>query len=460
MKDMKNKPEGLSGNNILMIVYAYPPIKAVGSLRPYFFSKCLESAGWGVHVFTTTNSRIMDSDRSFQGLVFSEKRTDLPTFDLMTLRSISKNIFKKRKGAAGGGSPGNPGIFMYMYTALRRFLRKLIRSFPFNIFYDGGSLFILSGVIKGVKYIKKHNIGYIYSTFSPYSVNITAFLLKILNRDLVWIADFRDLPFEDNDERIFMPWLQRRFSRMVFGKADCIVAISEGLGSRLKRYNKNLKVIKNGIPVDAAMFGSIQDKAVPADTFNIVHTGRLYYGKRDARLLFKTVKKLMDSGQIGSDVRLVYAGIEDNVWLKWAEENGLLENVDVSGLLDRKAALELQMKASINLVLTWSTEREEGIITAKFYEYLASNKPIICIINGREDREIERLYADINAGLVINNIPEEEEKLASFLKKQYAAWEERGHVKWEYNRGIRDALRYENLSKELEDIYLTIRAEK
>jgi len=436
--------------NILMIVYAYPPIKAVGSLRPYFFSKCLKEAGWDVHVFSTTNSRLLDTDRNYERLVF-DKKVDLPTLDLMTLRYLGRGLFKKR-GASGSGAPsGNPGPVMYAYAAIRRFIRKLIRSFPFNIFYGGGLIFIISGLIKGMAYIRRHNIEYIYTTFSPYSVSVTAFLLKLFNRRLIWVADFRDLLPEDSDEKVFLPQLQRWFNRIIFRRADSIVAISEGLGGKLTRYNKNVKIIRNGIPLDARIISQAQPDT-REKTFNITYTGRLYYGRRDATLLFRVVRKLLDKNEIGDDIRLVYAGIEDNVWRKWADENGLLGNIELLGSSDRDTALVLQNWASINLVLTWSTEKEKGIITAKFYEYLASGKPVICIVDGQRDKEVEKLYESINAGIVVNNTSKEEERLAFFIKVLYGRWKAKGGVDWEYNEGFIDALKYENLSRELGEI--------
>ncbi|MBL7069126.1 MAG: glycosyltransferase [Candidatus Omnitrophica bacterium] len=419
-------------NNLLIISYHYPPIKAMGSLRPFFLAKTLDKAKWNVYVFSSSNYRLLETDKNFQRLATDKNKVNLPTFDLQTIKFFLAKLLKKRN------------------ISMRNSMLRMIHSFPFNMFSAGGFLFILTGLLKGLYFIRRYNIRYLFSTYSIYSNHMLAFLLKKFNKDLVWIADFRDLPFGDSYEEILLPSLQRKFNKIIFGKTDYITTVSNGLKERLKKYNSNIEVIRNGIPVDI----DPTKKPVKTETFNIVYTGALYYGKRDAFLLFNCLKRLADNKEIGNDFKLIYAGSQGELWLTWAKENNMVENIELLGDLDRDAVLELQNKASINLVLTWSDRGEKGVITGKFYEYLAAGRPILCIINGQKDEEMEKLFKDINVGLVVYNQPPLNRSLESFVKSLYSEWKKKGFVTWEYENRFLNECRYENISREFEKIFL------
>jgi len=423
----------MNKKNMLMISYAYPPIKAMGSLRPYYLAKNLDKARWDIYVFSTSNYKILETDSNFQSLSCNIKIENLPTFDLRTIKFLIGKILRKKD------IPVTEGML------------KTARSFPFNIFADGGLTFILNGFFRGLSYVKRYNIDYIFSTYSPYCNHIIGSLLKAFKKDLVWIADFRDLPFGDKGEDIFLPGMQERFNRSIFKNADYIITVSNGLKEKLKKYNQNIEVIRNGIPLDVETAGMVDIKT---DTFNIVYTGSLYYKKSDAALLFGTLRRLLDRGEIGKDFKLIYAGKQSGLWKNWAKINNLNDNVGILGYLDRKRTLELQRSASINLVLSWSNENDKGIITGKFYEYLAASKPILCIVNGEKDEEIEDLYRELNSGLVVYDDANLSVELESFIKDLYREWKKKGFVAWRYADGNLGEFRYKNISKQFEEILL------
>lgn len=430
---MKKGWDNLKNNKVLFITYYFPPIKAIGSLRPYFLSKNLIKKGWDVFIFTTKGHKFLQNDDCLLKLK-KAMYVYLPSFDLQML----KNIIGKRN---------NKNSTVIKNNTKSSFFQKLRNSFPLNIHYEGGLIYIFFGIIYGIYYIKKYDIRYIYSTFSPLSNHIMAYFIKLFCKNCYWVADFRDLPFGDSDNEIYFKSFQRRINNLIFKKSDVIVTISEGLKSSLKKYNSNIHVINNGfeVEIDKTKYKKQEKEKI----FNIVYTGALYTGKRDASILFKAIRELIDHKKISNDIRIIYAGKDGNTWQGWTKKYSLEDYADIKGELTASEAKLLQRKASINLMLTWATKKEKGILTGKFYEYLNAQKPILCLINGDKDREIEQKFKELNCGYVIYD---DEKELKNIIELNYVNWQ-KNMIENMYNTEELKKYSYENLSKELSDIF-------
>lgn len=384
-------------NKILFISYYFPPIKAIGSLRSYFIAKNLMKNNWDVNILTTSGYKILPKDLLLKRLK-NCKYLYIPTLDLQVIFNLLKN--KKNT------SNDNPK------KERNAFFKKLRNSLPLNLLYEGGLVYIVLGVITGIYQIKKNNIKYIYSTYSPYSNHLIAFFIKKIVKDIYWIADFRDLPFGENNETLYFNSLQKNLNKRICKNADQVFTVSEGVRKPLLKYNNNIEVFTNGIDKSIDELLDLKKSAKYNDDFNIVYTGSLYEGKRDAQLLFKVIKYLEQLNILPSSTKLIYAGTDGYLWSFWAKKFKLEKYAENKGRISLYESLVLQKSASINLMLTWSNKNEKGILTGKLFEYLSTLNPIICLINGDKDAEIEKLFTDLNCGVVIYN---ENEKLL-FLK--------------------------------------------
>ncbi len=137
--------------------------------------------------------------------------------------------------------------------------------------------------------------------------------------------------------------------------------------------------------------------------FRIAYTGSLYHNLSKPELLFKVVRELLRSGHLLSkeDIEIVYAGKDANLWNLSVREFEL-ENVFTNlGNLTSREAMAVQDSAQINVLLTWASVYQSGVITGKFYEYLGSTNPILAIINGVMDNEIKQLFDVLKCGKVV-----------------------------------------------------------
>lgn len=248
-------------NKILFISYYFPPLKAIGSLRTYYFAKFLNLRKWQISVITTNAYKVLETDTYLKPLE-TIKKIDILTFDLQMLKTILRNknisnIVEINK-------------IQTKKTIFKKILFKLRNSLPLNILYEGGLLYIIIGIYKGNRILKNTNTKNIYSTFSPFSNHIIAYFIKLLNKDSYWVADFRDLPFGDNDTDMFFKSFQKYFNRMVIKRADKVTTISEGLKKVLIKYNNSIEVLTNGYDDTEINIEEIFDKEINNKYFDIV----------------------------------------------------------------------------------------------------------------------------------------------------------------------------------------------
>jgi len=428
----------MSNKNILFIAYYFPPIKAIGGIRSYNFAKYLCENNWNIDLITTSAHKVLPNDNFFSKLI-KVKYIYITTLDIQVLRKIFN--FKKKERKA---------LKISTTVSETSFMQKIRNSFPLNISYEGGFIYIFCAIIVSIYKIKKNKINYVYSTYSPNANHIIAYILKRVYPNIIWIADFRDLAYGDSESNIFFKKFQLRMNKTIYSKANVLITVSEGIKEVLLKYNENIHVINNGIDIDIS---SLQkSNKIDTDSFNIVYTGSLYGGKRDCNLLFKTVKKLIDDNQITNQIKLVYAGNDGVIWEYFAQKYKLEKYIENHGLLSKDKVSLLQRKASLLLMLTWSTKHERGILTGKFYEYLEYIKPIICLINGDKDSEIEYKFDSLNCGIVLYN--DDEVKLNEYINYYFQQWKIKGSIEMKYEYKELEKYTSIYLTKKLESILI------
>jgi hypothetical protein len=85
-------------------------------------------------------------------------------------------------------------------------------------------------------------------------------------------------------------------------------------------------------------------------------------------------------------------------------------------------AWQCQSRAQINLLLTWTTPDVTGFIHGKYNEYLAARNPVLCIVEGKPDLELEELYRPLTNSLIITNEVSNEARLKEYIMTLYRQW--------------------------------------
>jgi len=300
---------------------------------------------------------------------------------------------------------------------------------------DAQLTWLPAAAVQALRQIRSDPPDLLYSTSPPASAHLLGLLLKQLT-GLPWVADFRDSWVRDPLDRAlvempFRRYVEARLEAAVVAAADVTVAATEVSAEYLARGagadRSRLHVITNGFdPADlvdpegarltpeglildsasAAEDGQrppIPDAAPRADTqvLRLVHTGSFSYSHPDRSPLplFAALGGLVEgdprwAGRIGLELagRLSPAELEA---ARQLEERGV---VRWHGEVDRAAALALQRRADVLVVVDHARPWPASNLPGKIFEYLATGHPVLALCGPGALRDfVERL----GGGLVV-----------------------------------------------------------
>jgi len=399
---------------ILFIHYYFPPVGTIGTIRNYNLAIQLSRQFKQAFLITIKNKPF--SLEEFHDTDFVE-RHEVANYDYRWLISLFSpgKISKSRS---------------YKRYLLTRLMIRLSDTYPFNLLMgEGGWVYIRNAVKVASRLIREQNITHLYSSFRPIADHVIASKLKKKFPQLVWIADFRDLPVDNNRGNTFFPALQDRYHKRLIQNADFVLTVSYGLKKRLDSYHPKVVLVRSGLHKLIKPL----DKHEPADKFTLAYTGSIYKKHQDLKTLFTALKSLMDDQLINPErFRLIYAGMDKYWWEKQLREHGLEMIGENKELLTLSESIQLQHNSHINILLSWSGPFTTGVLTGKLYEYLAAGKPILCIVKGMKDLEIEALFEEINAGKVF--YPSQENQIKNWVLDFYKTWEKTGQISFEMDK--------------------------
>ncbi len=307
--------------------------------------------------------------------------------------------------------------------AAAQWMIRLINSFPFNIVAgEGGLIYFYNLLRKGSKSIREEHITHLYSSYRPFADHYAAFLLKKKHPHIFWIADFRDLIIDPHYNHILFAGNHQTFFSKIFRKADLLTTVSDGLATQLLAYNQNVITLRNGIEGDIS-----QPQPVPASRFTFAYTGSMFLDKRNVEPLFQGLQELLQDAAIdGGDISIIYAGKDGHFWKQVAEKYRLESLLDDRGIVSTDEAQQIQHDACINVLLTVSSDQLQGVLTGKMIEYFQSGSPVLGIVVGQNDPELQSILAELEIGTSFSDQPSDLEHLKSFILREYLHWKDTG----------------------------------
>lgn len=391
-----------SGRNLLMIAYKFPPMHNTACVRTWGFHQSIKPYFDSVTVISTSNRHLLRQEAVDMG---DAEVYDADTFDYRTV------LQKKKSKQSVVGDKSKESI-------IGKVGQKLNASYPsIYIFGEGGLKYIRSALKIGKQVVEERSITHVFSTFSPYADHIVAHDLKAKFPSLFWIADFRDLHVDPTQHNLFFRQAQKNWNKKMLKAADIITTVSEGLAKHLNEFNTNVYVLRNGIEEI-----SNDDAPIYDDKFTISYTGSMYGDRRNPDLLLQSLVELIDAQIIPRDkLRLTYAGKDSDVWLRKAKDFGIIDILEDRGLVSRKEAMAIQRRSSINLLLTHSGPGLTGIITGKIFEYFNARRPVLVIVIGPADDEIESLITNDFGQVVYRG---DSGRVISFISELYHVWQQ------------------------------------
>ena len=374
---------------VLIITYYWPPCGGAGVQRWLKFVKYLREFGYEPIIYTASNGEMPAYDPSLEA--------EIPE-GVEVLRQPIWEPYSLYGKIMGHGKSEKLNTGFLSETGKPKFSKKAGIWIRGNFFIPDARCFWIRPSAKFLaSYLKENPVDLIISTGPPHTMHIIA--LKVKRRTgTTWIADFRD-PWTNIDfykDLMLTPWADRRHHRMdqqVVRNADYVVTVTKKDRDDYLRLGASKAItITNGY--DEADFAS---NDVTLDSrFTLSHIGTIP-PSRNPESLWQALSALVkeDKG-FAADFKLNLIGKIDASVRSKIKEYGIDGNAEITEYLPHADAVKAQLAARALLLLVNNTPNAKSILTGKFFEYLATGRPIIAI--GPTDGEVAAVLSQTEAG--------------------------------------------------------------
>ncbi|MDD4992923.1 MAG: glycosyl transferase family 1 [Paludibacter sp.] len=378
---------------VLIITYYWIPSGGAGVQRWVKFSKYLREFGYEPVIYTPENPEYPSVDTSFE--------KDIPV-GLEVIKTpiwepynVYRNITGKKNQAINAGF-----ISENKKQGWKDKLSIWIRG---NFLIPDPRRFWIKPSIRFLTdYLQKNPVDAIITTGPPHSMHLIGMGIKKQFPTLLWIADFRD-PWTNIDfyKDLNLSWISDKIhhtlEKKIIHKADSIVVVSNGMKVEYAVMNpKHIQVISNGY--DAS---DTQQEVVELDTkFSISHIGTLNVA-RNPKTIWKVLSEICKENlEFKQDLQIQLVGKIDFSVIESIRLNGLTDNLIKIDYLSHKEAIAKQQSSQVLMLLINQSGNAKGILTGKFFEYLAAKRPILGV--GPTDGDAAKVLFDTAAGTMID----------------------------------------------------------
>ncbi len=448
---MKNKKL-----NILIISYYFAPINVIGSIRMTKIAKYLKRSGHNVTVLSTKNYKLYKKDKILEDDVKGIKTYRTCSIDALWLSCIIKQIFKSFKITGNNNFSIKNNL-----NQQKSKIRIIIGHIFYKIVKTPNITWFLSSYPVLNRLLKKNNFDIVLSTFGPIYCHYLGLYAKIKQKNIFWIADYRDVNLENfqNAPRFLNRIFQKHIEQKILKNANAIINSSKEETEIFKKKVINKKkayMFPFGYDLEDLKYQKNIKKE--NKTFRIIYTGLIRYtiDKKgiihtnfDLSLLFHALSNFKN----GRNIKFIYVGKNIEIIKRLIKQYSLEDIFEYKGFIERKNSINEQLKSHISLLLTWGFKESRGVIPAKLAEYIMTKNKILCIIKGyKKYNEISNIIKKNKLGLVIDtegNKKKNKKMLFDFLSVQYSKFLK---GKLEKNKPLKE-FDYKNITKQILKAY-------
>jgi hypothetical protein len=376
---------------LLLLSYAFPPGNIVGAVRPFQMATYFARLGWEICVVCCRDASIPD-DYLVDLSTFKVSRIEAPPL-LAWMNSAPRAV--------------NDRFGIWRNRAIR-VLRFVMRS----LFFPEPFVLIRQQMREAAENMMKElRFDLIISSALPFTVHLVA-------RDLAcrykvpWVADNRDLWASSPYRQLMLPrrTLDCRFERQILSNADLVLGVSDAMADyyrRQYRLNSVLKVMNgySSSQLRETLTGDVSIK-VPRQ-LEVMYGGGLYAGRRDPSPLLIAIA---GDENLACRVKVSFYGAEPECVAALSEAYPSCR-IECHGRTSKDQIVVHCREASILLVVLGESEFENGVMTGKFFEYLAFAKPVLAIAN--DDSELAMVVNRSGIGLGSRN----PDRISLFLRQ-------------------------------------------
>ena len=375
---------------VLIITYYWPPMGGSGVQRWLKFAKYLPSFGWEPVIYTPENPSFQLHDDSLLSDVRDEQVVwKHPIWE-------PHHLFYRAKGKKNLAQVNQGDILDKKNQSLLEKLGLWVRGNLFipdpRRFWTGPSVKYLTGRLA------TERIDAIVTTGPPHSLHHIGRRLH-QRTGIPWLADFRDPWTRWVFLRSFRVtrWAMRvhqRQEKQILQSAQVVTTVSQALREDFEALRgRPVHALTNGY--DEEDFATNQEP--PTRQFLISYIGTLDY-LRDPRPFLQALRALcVERPDFAGQVRIRFVGYLSGVILQDIENDAVLaDKLSIAHYVPHEEVLRLLQESYVQLLLLNSGPETRGILTGKFFEYLASGRRILAL--GRKGSEIDQILQTTQAG--------------------------------------------------------------
>lgn len=388
---------------VLIITYYWPPSGGAGVQRWLKFVKYLREFGWEPIVYTPENAEMPSLDNSLL--------KDVPE-GVEVLKAPIWEPYDAYKKLVGQNKEEKINSGFLSENKKPRRTEKFAVWIRGNFFIPDARKYWIKPSVKYLKnYLKENPVDAIVSTGPPHSMHLIA---KELRRSLPikWLADFRD-PWTNID---FYKDLMlgnaadkkhKRLEKEVLQEADVVLSIGATMGKELTELGATRsEVITNGYDYEE----NIEPLALD-NKFSIAHIGTMTKS-RNPTVLWQVLSSLVENyDEFRKRLEIKLVGKVDINVMESIDNYNLSSYVRKIEYLPHDEVILEQRKSHLLLLVVNDTPNAKGILTGKFFEYMRSGRPTLCI--GPKDGDVAEIIRETEAGEVIES--DEESALEKYI---------------------------------------------
>ncbi|OFY44622.1 MAG: hypothetical protein A2X18_03355 [Bacteroidetes bacterium GWF2_40_14] len=358
---------------VLIITYYWPPAGGSGVQRWLKFVKYLREFGWEPVVYTPLNPEFMAMD--------TELLAEIPDGTTVIKRKIVEpySFYKLITGKKGQSI--KPGFMGNRQQAIGngQWTERMSLFIRSNFFIPDPKCFWIAPSVSFLKkYLKGNPVDAIVSTGPPHSMHLIA--MKVADTTgIPWLADFRDpwtrmYNFKYMNNTRLVEAIHKKMEKDVVQRADAVVVVTNVMKEEyLELGPKRIEVITNGF--DQSDFEGVNES--PEEKFTITYTG-LFVRDRNPKELWRLLGEKVKSDPVfAQDLRIRIIGQTDETVWEDISDNGLDNNLIKMDYMPHRQVVKWQQSARVLLLAGGQEPEAKGILTGKFFEYLAARRPII-----------------------------------------------------------------------------------
>lgn len=359
-------------NKVLIIAYYWPPSGGSGVQRWVKFAKYLRDFGWEPIIYTPSNPERPAVDHSLS--------KDLPP-DLTVIQRPIFEPYSFYKRFVGLKKEDKLGSALMSSGKENSFLQSLSIWIRGNFFIPDARKFWIKPSVRFLKkYLASNPVDAIISTGPPHSMHMIGMHVS-RHTNIPWLADFRDpwTNIDFFDDLKLTPVAKKKHFKLekkVLDSADRLVVVSPTMKREFSEVTQTeISVITNGYDEDDFSEPQYQ----PTEKFTLCHVGMMT-PSRNPQILWQALSELKnEQKEFSSSFQLKLIGKVDASITADIATYKLEELVAIEEYVPHNEIVKIQQQADSLLLIVNNTPNAALILTGKLFEYLAAQRPILCI---------------------------------------------------------------------------------